>query len=85
MEHVVEVAVEAVQVPPAGLEVTVYPVIAEPPFTGSTQVTATLLVLLEFGAAVTDDGAPGVPTVIELDGVDAGPEPFALAATTVKV
>ena len=35
--------------------------------------------------AATPVGAPGVPTVIELDGVEAEPVPALLVAVTVKV
>jgi hypothetical protein len=76
----------AVPVPvnPPGLEVTVYPVIAEPPLlTGAVNVT----VACAFPAvAVPIVGAPGtVEGITEFEAELAGPVPLALVAVTVKV
>ena len=71
-------------VPPPGAPVTVYPVIAEPPFeAGATHVT----VACPFPAvAVNPVGAPGGPNgTTGLDAAEAGPAPPLLVATTVKV
>src|SRR5918912_1152678 len=72
--------------PPAGEEVTVYEVIALPPFEAGA-VQDTLAAALP-AVATTPVGAPGAvaaPTgVTAFDGVDAGPVPAALEALTVK-
>ena len=68
-----------------GLEVTVNPVRAEPPLlAGSAQVMVAEVAAV-VATAVTPVGAPGVPTVIELDGADEAPVPLAFLAATVKV
>ena len=75
---------EPVPVFPPGFEVTVYPVIAEPPsLTGAVNVT----VAWAFPAvADTPVGAPGtVPGVTEFEAALAGPVPLAFVAVTVKV
>ena len=69
---------------PAGLELTLYEVMALPPSDeGAVQET----VACELPAvAETVVGAPGIVIgVTELDGVEAALEPTALVATTVKV
>jgi hypothetical protein len=73
-----------VAVMPPGFDVTVYEVMALPPFDAGG---AKLTVACEFPAVtVTPVGAPGtVAGVTLLDGVDAGPVPTALVAFTVKV
>ena len=69
----VQVVVMVVQVRPPGVEVTVYPVMAEPPSeTGAVQVTVDAVFWPEFAAApvgapgtvagVTDTGGEGMPT-----------------------
>ena len=71
-------------VKPPGLEVTVYPVIAEPPLLpGDVNVT----VALAFPAvAVPIIGGPGtVEGVTEFEAELAGPVPLAFVAVTVKV
>jgi hypothetical protein len=76
--------VEPVPVKPPGLEVAVYPVIAEPPLlAGAVNVT----VACAFPAvAVPIVGAPGtVDGVTEFDAELAGPVPLALVAVTVNV
>ena len=72
---------------PPGLEVTVYPVIAEPPsLIGAVNVTVAFSYP---GTADTPVGAPG--TVKDVEGVTefeaelAGPVPIAFVAVTVKV
>jgi hypothetical protein len=73
-----------VSVPPAGFDVTVYPVIALPPLlTGAVKVT---LACALPPVAVTAVGAPGTVAGVTLfDGADAGPEPAVFVATTVNV
>ena len=68
---------------PAGLEVTVYEVMALPPsLAGAVQETVAWALA---AVAETAVGAPGIVIgVTELDGVDAALEPTALVATTVK-
>ena len=72
-----------VAVNPPGLEVTVYPVMAEPPSKGAVQET----VASPFPfVAVTPVGAPGMVTgVTEEEAEDADELPAAFIATTVKV
>jgi hypothetical protein len=75
---------EPMAVKPPGLEVTVYPVIAEPPLLpGDVNVT----VALAFPAvAVPIIGGPGtVEGVTEFEAELAGPVPLAFVAVTVKV
>ena len=81
---VVDVLPALPSTPPAGFDVTVYPVIALPPLlTGAVNVT--LAVALP-PAAVTLVGAPGAPAGVTLfDGADDALEPLALVATTVNV
>ena len=70
--------------PPAGLEVTVYEVIALPPFeAGGVHDT---VADASPAVAVTAVGAPGTVAGVTLfDARDAGPVPTALVAVTVKV
>jgi hypothetical protein len=72
----------AVKLP--GLEVTVYEVIALPPFeAGGVKLTVACWLP---AVAVTAVGAPGtVAGVTLLEGLDAGPVPIALVAVTVNV
>jgi len=68
-----------------GEEVTVNPVRAEPPLmAGAAQV-----IVAEVAAAVAtafgEVGAPGVPTLIELEAADTAPLPLAFLAVTVNV
>jgi hypothetical protein len=74
----------AVAVNPPGDEVTVYPVIWDPPLeAGAVQVTVAWALP---AVAVTAVGAPGGPRgVTALEAVEAGPVPAALLAVTVKV
>jgi hypothetical protein len=67
-----------------GLEVTVYEVIALPPFeAGGVKLTVACALP---AVAVPIVGAPGtVAGVTLLDAADAGPVPIALVAVTVKV
>src|ERR1700693_5419523 len=72
--------------PPAGLEVTVYPVIAEPPLLAGA-VKVTVAVALP-AVAVPMVGAPGTapPAGVTLfEAAEAAPVPLALVAVTVKV
>ena len=76
---------EALPVPinPPGLEVTVYPVMAEPPVSGAVNDTVACLL-----PAVTKTvvGTPGtVAGVIEVEGFEAFPCPTAFLAFTVNV
>jgi hypothetical protein len=75
-----------VPVPPAGEEVTVYPVIALPP---SDEGTVKLTVAWALpAAAITPVGAPGTVGAVGVTAVEAaeGTElPTAFVATTVKV
>ena len=74
-----------VAVRPSGEEVTVYPVIADPPvFVGAVKLTVALplLPLAEILVGVPGTVAAGVT---EDDAVEAVPVPIALVATTVKV
>jgi hypothetical protein len=67
-----------------GLELTVYPVIALPPFDAET-VKETFAWVLP-AVADTEVGEPGTPIgVTEFDAVDAGLLPTTLVATVVKV
>ena len=80
--HVV-VAVE--QVKPPGVEMAVYPVMADPPFdAGAVQATTDWVLALE--VAVTAVGAPGVVAgIATAEAADTGPVPTPLPATTVNV
>jgi hypothetical protein len=70
--------------PPAGFDVTVYPVIALPPLLIGA-VKLTLAVALP-PVAVTAVGAPGTVAGVTLfDGVEEALVPAAFVATTVKV
>jgi hypothetical protein len=73
-----------VQVLPSGVDVTPYPVIAEPPLAaGAVQETRAEPLP---PVAVTPVGLPGtVAGVTDGDGSDAGPVPTPLAAVTVNV
>jgi hypothetical protein len=75
---------EPVAVIPPGLEVTVYPVIAEPPLlTGAVNVTVTWPLP---AVAVPIVGAPGtVDGVTEFEATLGRPVPLAFVAVTVKV
>ena len=71
--------------PPAGFEVTVYPVIALPPLLpGAVKLT---LAVVAPGVAVPMVGAPGIVAagVTLLDAAEAVLVPAALVALTVKV
>ena len=89
--QVVAVAPGAVQVPPAGLEVTVYPVMAEPPLlAGSVQVTVTCgaepLAIPVTSAAEPMVGAWATVAAVTLALADeAVLVPSPLVAVTVKV
>jgi len=69
---------------PSGIEVTVYPVIAEPPsLAGAVNVTVAWALP---AVAVPIVGAPGrAEGVTEFDAALAGPVPMVLVAATVKV
>ena len=70
--------------PPAGFEVTVYPVIALPPVMAGA-VKLTLVVALP-AVAEPMVGAPGTPAGVALfDAAEAVLLPMALVAVTVKV
>ena len=70
--------------PPDGIDVTVYPVMAEPPSLAGA-VKFTVAVVLP-AVAVPIVGAPGGPVgVTLLDAAEAGPVPMPLVAVTVKV
>ncbi len=89
--QLVAVAPEAVQEPPAGDEVTVYMVIAVPPFdAGSVQLTVAFGGLTKAMpptlVAVPMVGVPGtVAGTAAGEAADAGPMPEPLVAVTVKV
>ena len=71
--------------PPAGVAVTVYPVIAEPPLsTGAVKLTVALPLL---PLALIPVGTPGavIAGVTGADAVELVPVPTALVATTVNV
>ena len=73
----------ALAVNPPGLDVTVYPVIAEPLDAGAVHVTVALAFPV---VAVPIIGAPGtVGSVTELDAAEAFPVPTAFVAVTVNV
>ena len=76
-------APEAVQVKPPGLEVTVYPVMVEPPLeTGAVQVTTDWALALE--VADTPVGAPGGAIGVKAGELAEGrPVPDGLVAVTV--
>src|SRR4051794_5089833 len=73
-----------VAVMPPGAELTVYEVIAEPPFErGAANVTSACVLP---AAAIGSVGAPGrVAGVTLFEGADASPVPTALVAVTVNV
>ena len=78
---------EPVPVNPLGEDVTVYPVIAAPPFeTGAVNETVANVAP---DVALTPVGAPGVVGaavgVMDVDGEDAAPAPAELVAVTLKV
>ncbi|MDR9453509.1 MAG: hypothetical protein RI542_06215, partial [Wenzhouxiangella sp.] len=79
-----EVAPVVVQVRSSGVDVTSYPVIAEPPSsTGAVQDT---VASASPAVAVTPVGALGAPRgVTALLAAEAAPVPSALVAVTVKV
>jgi hypothetical protein len=75
-------------VTPPGLEVTVYPVIAEPPMLlGAVKLTDAVLVeLVALPTAETAVGGCGLPSSVTLfEADDAAPVPTELLAFTVKV
>ena len=80
----VDVLPALVSTPPAGFDVTVYPVIALPPvFEGAVNVTVACALP---GVAATPVGAPGTPIGVTLfEAADAAPTPAAFVAVTVKV
>lgn len=69
---------------PPGAEVTVYPVMAEPP---SSAGAVQLIDAEAFSAvAITLVGAPGtVVGITEFEALESGPVPTTLVAATVKV
>ena len=70
--------------PPAGFEVTVYPLIAAPPLTADAEKVTVATALP--GLAATPVGALGtVPGVTLLDAAEAALAPITLFAITVKV
>jgi hypothetical protein len=74
-----------VAVKPPGEEVTVYPVIAEPPLSlGAVKLTVALPLLPLALIPVGTPGAIGNGVTAD-DGVELVPGPTALVATTVKV
>ena len=74
-----------VAVKPPGEEVTVYPVIAEPPLSlGAVKLTVALPLLPVAEIIVGTPGAIG-NGVTAADGVELVPVPMALVAVTVKV
>jgi len=79
---VVEPVVVAVSLP--GLDVTVYPVMAEPPFDiGADQLTTAAFAP---EVAITPVGAPGtVEGILGAELTDAAPVPLAFLATTLNV
>jgi hypothetical protein len=81
---VVDVLPELLSTPPAGFDVTVYPVIALPPlFKGAVKLT---LAWALPPVAITAVGGPGSAEGVTLfEGADAAPEPAAFVATTVNV
>ena len=73
----------AVKLP--GEEVTVYPVIADPPvFVGAVKLTVALPLLPVAEILVGTPGAIGAGVTAD-DALEAAPVPIALVATTVKV
>jgi hypothetical protein len=78
------VAPVVVHVPPAGLEVTEYPVMAEPPVAGAVQ-DSVAVVEDAVATAVTAVGFPGTPAVKEFDAAEDGLVPWVLVAVTVNV
>jgi hypothetical protein len=87
-----EVEPALLSVPPAGLEVTVYPVMAEPPmFAGAVNVTVepvtVALVSLATNVAVPIVGAAGTVAAVSAGVVapEALPVPIIFVAVTVKV
>ena len=74
-----------VAVMPSGEEVTVYPVIADPPLlAGGVKLTVALPLLAVAEILVGTPGAV-IAGVTEDDALEAAPVPIALVATTVKV
>jgi hypothetical protein len=91
MVQVVAVAADTVQVPPDGVEVTVYPVMTAPPLLGGS---VQLMVTCGAEPYATPDtlvadpivGAPGVVAGMAVaEARDAGPLPTPVEAVTVKV
>ena len=71
--------------PPAGVAVTVYPVIADPPvFVGAAKLTVALPLLPLAEILVGTPGAIGAGVTAD-DALEAVPVPTELVATTVKV
>ena len=71
--------------PPAGVAVTVYPVIADPPvFVGAAKLTVALPLLPLAEMLVGTPGAIGAGVTAD-DALEAVPVPTELVATTVKV
>jgi len=81
----VQLVAAVAQVNPPGLEVTVYPVMADPPLlAGAVQDTTDWV--LAFDVAVTPVGAPGVVAgMAAAEGAEAGPAPKVVEAVTVNV
>jgi len=80
----VQVSLEVVQLRPPGDEVTVYPVIADPPVSaGAVHETVTDV---SPNSPMTVVAAPGGPAgTTELDATDAEPVPTRFVAVTVNV
>ena len=76
---------EPVAVRPPGEEVTVYPVIADPPvFVGAVKLTVALPLLLVAEILVGTPGAIAAGVTAD-DALEAAPVPTELVAVTVKV
>ena len=81
----VQEVVEVMQVNEPGLDVTVYPVRAAPPFDAGA-VHDTIDCVLTFDVAVIPVGAPGVVAgIAPAEATDATPEPAEFVAVTVNV
>jgi hypothetical protein len=73
----------AVRVVPPPAQLTVYPVMGEPPFADGG-VNETVALVLP-GTAVPMIGAPGTPRGVAVTVAEAGPAPNELVATTEQV
>jgi hypothetical protein len=86
----VQVVVAVVQVTPGGVEVTVYPLMSDPPLALADQDTVAwgyeLLAMPDTFEATTPAGVDGtVATATLFDAVEDVPVPAALLAVTLKV